>query len=154
MKDFFKPIDFELSENNFSIQIHPEFAAKVANKKLQELIESWPVVYGQVPPGEDDLHWFSIGQSKDTHKARLAFIEEIKKEPEQTRFETLSNGDYIAYYTDGSRKFNGTHALPPKEPCKHELDATYLVPPTFTYVEVAKCRHCGVKLQATWEAKK
>jgi len=62
----------------------PEFVAELANIKLQKLIESMPVVYGSYQPTRDGKAQWRMNQSKDfwpenTHKARLAFIEEIPK---------------------------------------------------------------------------
>lgn len=52
-------------------------------EKLNKLIESWPVVYGQWGGvyrsfGESYTDKYDSGA---THTARLAFIQEIKKEP-------------------------------------------------------------------------
>lgn len=81
MKDFFKPEDFP---NLLGLR---EQAAEDANEKLNKLIESWPVVYGSKFIS-NDCSAFDVGSvwnitklSDKTHTARLAFIEEIKKEP-------------------------------------------------------------------------
>ncbi len=61
----------------------PDDIAKEVNEKLQDLIESWPVVKGF----KCNEHGFLFGErtvGDDTHiiyKARLAFIEPIVKEP-------------------------------------------------------------------------
>lgn len=74
MKEFFKSEDFYFGAYP-TAQID---AAKQANAKLNKLIESWPAIY---------LRKFSEGsfvevkQSDASHKARLAFVEEIVKEP-------------------------------------------------------------------------
>lgn len=74
MKDFFKPEDFKDCEDN-------GLSCVRANEKLNKLIESMPVVY-QLEP-KTNYGWY---QEKDHYKnkykyqARLAFIEEIKKE--------------------------------------------------------------------------
>lgn len=75
-KDFFKPDDF----NSW---VDAEGLANIANEKLSKLIESWPVVYGhgwnfESPTPSRYWHWRKDGH---THTARLAFIEEIPKEP-------------------------------------------------------------------------
>lgn len=79
MKNFFKPQDFE----NLSVIYYkaaPETAAEIANYKLEKLIESWPVVYGTIIL--EVQHNYTSGQGgADTHKARLAFIEPIVREP-------------------------------------------------------------------------
>lgn len=70
MKDLFEPEDF--CDIDFAAM---DYAADVANKKLNKLIESWPVVY------QFGNSWLPLNGTDATHKARLAFIEEIKKEP-------------------------------------------------------------------------
>lgn len=72
-KEFFKPEDFP---NVIGLR---DEAAEDANKKLQKLIESWPRVYGQ--KGNSLEGFQSWEMSDSTHKARLAFIEPIVKEP-------------------------------------------------------------------------
>lgn len=78
-KVFFKP---EMFGDYFMSNITIQDAVNVANRELQMLIESWPVVYTH-SKAEKPGYWGPIeqGQFDDTHKARLAFIEEIKKEP-------------------------------------------------------------------------
>lgn len=89
-KPFFKPEDFKKIHDYYHTT--PEAllnsCAYFANKKLNELIESMPVVYGKplhpTNPYPEDLkryQWSENRISRDTHKARLAFIEEIVKEP-------------------------------------------------------------------------
>lgn len=48
--------------------------------KLNALIESWPVVYGTKDNNGQHFHENPNGNYNPTHKARLAFIEEIVKE--------------------------------------------------------------------------
>ncbi len=81
MKNFFKPEDFEGNDNfdGFTFSDNREKASSIANEKLNAAIESWPVVYGQLPVS--GFSWTGPKQWYDTHKARLAFIEEIVKEP-------------------------------------------------------------------------
>lgn len=86
LKDFFKLEDFSLrfltgdSKNGYLTLEAARFAADRANVKLQKEIESWPVVYGRKGEGID-LRLFSTTKDEyHTHTARLAFIEEIKKE--------------------------------------------------------------------------
>ncbi len=115
-KDFFKKEDFE---------IRPDYneraeAARIANAKLQQLIESSPVVYGR-----NSRMWATIRSmpgtnngmtiEPETHKARLMFIEELPKESCEHR------GQIIEY------KF-GNPTMPLR----------------------AKCTQCGVELVATW----
>ena len=77
MKDFFTPEDFEGTHGHYQKELHEAYC-KIANEKLNKLIESWPVVYGNFV---DSRNWTKHETSMDTHTARLAFIEEIKKEP-------------------------------------------------------------------------
>lgn len=87
MKNFFKPEDFK------NLPEYAEHLANTANQKLNALIESWPVVYGseqmcvsnEITPIKEKqwrLNQCVTGfVPENTHKARLAFIEEIVKEP-------------------------------------------------------------------------
>ena len=79
-KDFAKNDPEVISADKY---LHNEYAAIIANEKLNKLIESWPVVYGWYPPTYPQGTWTSSEtiHSTSTHTARLAFIEEIKKEP-------------------------------------------------------------------------
>jgi len=77
MKDFFKPEDFQ--GQDFFTLYRCEEMAKAANEKLNKLIESWPVVYGYST--KSVAPWSADRCNSDTHKARLAFVEEIVKEP-------------------------------------------------------------------------
>lgn len=76
MKDFFKPEDF--SGTGGVIPEIAEIMSGIANEKLNALIKSWPVVY--IDPS-DKIVISDLQGPKDTHKARLSFIEEIVKEP-------------------------------------------------------------------------
>lgn len=132
VKNFFKPDDFKFlpdekgnRNSSFSEEISQSAAitcAKVANETLNKLIESWPSVYWS---GKEQLIYRE--QIRDaTHKARLAFIEEIQKEP--CKHEAL-----VIVKTAGFK-----------------TDAPYFI----NVLEAAKCRHCGVALKATWSEKK
>lgn len=124
-KEFFTKDDFEY------LTLTRETAARNANEKLAKLIESWPVVFGtngDSPGGwttirdDDEETWYP-----DTHQARLAFIEEIKKEP--CKHEPIMTVRFPGF--DRS----GTHFK--------------------SVPELIECKHCGVKLQGTWtEVKK
>lgn len=75
MKNFFKPEYFDREGvDAFNWQ---EKSAHITNEKLNKLIESWPVVFFSVTNGL----YSTVCTNTDTRKARLAFIEEIKKEP-------------------------------------------------------------------------
>lgn len=103
MKDFFKPEDFSLCMSGLSYEQRQEIA-KDANEKLNKLIESWPVVYCTKLDSEDLNHWTASEKMHipiDTHKARLAFVEELLKEPckhEPDHRRTWQN-------EDGTRKY-------------------------------------------------
>ena len=104
---FFKPEDFDEYDSYLRYNL-----CRDVNEKLNKLIESWPVVYGK------SKQWDQTDGRPDsyvgcTHKARLAFVEEIKKEP-----------------------------------CKHCPEFGYGCKDTET-----RCKHCGVKLVATWGEK-
>lgn len=86
-EDFVKGINYSLGEGNY---IALQNVVNIANSKLNALIESWPVVYYSSHNALGELKGSAgliIGshQNGDTHKARLAFIEEIVKEPCKTR---------------------------------------------------------------------
>lgn len=108
-KDFFRPEHFMGWTTNTQ-------RADWANKLLNQAIESWPVVYGTKDNNGQHFHENPNGNYNPTLKARLAFIEEIKKD------------------------------------CKHE--PTWSDDITAPIVYHAKCKHCGVELQATWSEKK
>lgn len=128
MKEFFKPEDFEKS-GGFEAFADREIAADFANEKLQELIESWPVVY----TGESyNKHWIDCETMHTTKKARLAFIEEIAKkecvhEPE------------ITFGSEGGIKATWPTPLHPN-----------IYQQVFVKV---KCLHCGKELTPTWSEK-
>ena len=79
----FKPEDF--SRENVDAFNWQEKSAEQANAKLQKLIDEAPTVYGI--PNQSFSHVEGSTQSnvtgqmeKDTHKAKLMFIQELKKE--------------------------------------------------------------------------
>lgn len=77
MVDIFKPSDFM---QHLDMEYVSKQCAEIANAKLNKLIESWPTVYALANNGQ----WYLNQQALPiaaTNKARLAFIEEIKKEP-------------------------------------------------------------------------
>lgn len=130
MKNFFKSGDFECIRNSSPGENIYDLAAIIANYKLQSLVESWSVVYGEKMQSTGAFIWTRpentfpaehphvIGA---THKARLAFIEELSKEP-----------------------------------CKHVPDmrvGPYSPNVKNGLLTEINCIHCGVKLQATWGAK-
>lgn len=79
----FKPEDFdpktELADDGQELCSY-QWASRKANEKLKKLIQSWPVVRGYKSASDGLMYWHEHLMN-DTHIARLAFIEEIKKEP-------------------------------------------------------------------------
>jgi len=121
MKDFFKPEDF----NGLFDEASKIISTKKANKKLNALIESWPLVKGF----KCNDHGFLFGEKTvgdDSHiiyRARLAFVEEIVKEP-------CTHKPVCTFVSATEKSEKG------------------LVPTKFI------CDLCGVELQATWSEKK
>lgn len=79
MRDIFKPCDFYAV--TFLGVNDAKLAADAANEKLNKLIESWPVVYGEFQDNMIVKPFGVIEGITDNHKARLAFVEEIPQEP-------------------------------------------------------------------------
>lgn len=79
MKPIFVPEDFIADDAMF---IASEYAADLANEKINKLIESWPVVYRDRFMKPFPSHnWCETKTLHSVQKASLAFIEEIPKEP-------------------------------------------------------------------------
>lgn len=84
MKNFFKPEDFLIVMHAFKsgdtpkAVIREEFCADQANTKLNALVETWPIVKGYTDIWSINPSW---PEKLDTHRARLAFIEQIPKKP-------------------------------------------------------------------------
>jgi len=122
---FFEPEDFGGDfGNHYTSRLDAIGAAQVANKKLCKLIESSPVVYAEKKEGFQP--WYNVEFVGVTHKARLLLIQELFKVP-----------------------------------CKHEphtlvgLNERYPNQSTVWVDSVDfKCKHCGVKLEATWKESK
>lgn len=123
-KPIFTAKDFTLGSNE--VYLSDETAAKIANEKIQKLIESWPVVYANYRGPTETHSWNdnrnTIYSKEATHTARLAFIEEIK--PKECQHEPYLFSVNAIYRPDGR--------LPE--------DENY------------KCRKCGVSLKQKWEA--
>lgn len=101
MKPIFEPSDFEEVYRNMNrdetLKLRPswkidcslEALSCIANAKIQKLIESWPVVYGNASAGgriwkTDRSKYCShngITIFPEPTKGRLAFVEEIVKGP-------------------------------------------------------------------------
>lgn len=73
MKDFFKPQDFP------DLLGLREQAAENANEKLNALIESCPVVYGNML-ANTDMRWLDERNSFHTHTARILDIQKLPKQ--------------------------------------------------------------------------
>ena len=75
LTDFFKPEDFDNGIGCYK-------AAEIANAKLQELVESWSMVYTRIIlDGPMTGSCEQLKMPHHTHQARLAFITELPKEP-------------------------------------------------------------------------
>lgn len=112
---FFKPDDFSKGHPGDWTPYTFEQMAKAANEKLNELIESWPVVYSANNSG-----LYSLIQDKNvtyTHKARLAFIEEI------CNHEPIEDMNYN--YTNSNGWKHSTAKIPLCRYCGVELQATW-----------------------------
>jgi hypothetical protein len=80
MKQIFNPEDF--NHTIYRDMTHDQIVqvyCDTANFKVNQLIESWPVVYGIYD--RPYLNFGHLEEKNNTHKAMLAFIEEIVKEP-------------------------------------------------------------------------
>lgn len=119
MNKFFKPEDF--TSAMCTSRYIPENVAELANAKLEKLIESWPVVYGI--GSIDKAAWTSAPINNAEHKARLAFIEPLLREP--CKHEPV---------------WENQASL-----------STGLISPT--YFGNAHCHKCGIELIATWKIK-
>jgi len=148
-KDFFKPLDFIYDDD---LKFTANTAANLANEKLNKLIESWPVVYGTKDNNGQHFHENTNGNYNPTLKARLAFIEEIKKEPEIISIGKSKNSlaKFERKFSDGSVQYsidaiNWTPKHNLVEPCKHEPGAYQA-----SLGETIRCCHCNVPLIAEW----
>lgn len=129
MKHIFTPSDFQ---HLFHTKHQEQFVliANFANEKLQALIESWPVVYGTSYEGHICNNWYFDANETDiedkvTHKARLAFVEEIVKEP--CKHEPMRTVSFTVSVDQPGNEY---------------------------YKHATKCQYCGVELEATWSEKK
>lgn len=119
MKQLFTPEDFK------PVTWYADEVANLANAKLAKLIESWPVVYGSSKRPLDG--WNEKSYESSTHKARLAFIEELPK-PE------CKHDPLVTVETKHIKKSDS---------------------PLFrTEYSHAVCRLCGVEIVAKWEEKR
>lgn len=138
VKDFFKLEDFKnVINHNLTLSKDPAgmYASManviaVTNEKLQKLIESWPVVWFNDDKTMSPYWEASSRQDKShTHKARLAFIEEIKKE-------CVKHIPKIQSKQVASPMSDDPYAAALVLGCS------------------IVCLNCGVELQATWSEKK
>lgn len=125
MKNFFKP---EMFKQVFKTERDNDYE-DIADY-LNALIESCPVVYGQIKNIDggltDKKYWCAtqIGNNGETHQARLFNIEEIVKEPCK-------------------------HEPSPHISCSMSVDQLG----NEYFQHKTKCQYCGVELQATWSEK-
>lgn len=99
MKDIFNQTDFFDLVDNRSI---PQQCAEISNNKLRKLIDDAPIVYGFTSDRYPSYVWDGYDSGNHSVKARVMFIEEIKKpckhEPPVTndtgRFGRVVNIDY------------------------------------------------------------
>jgi len=125
MNKFFTPDDFPTVKVGGIIDkfVYKSDAAQIANAKLERLIESWPAAYAN-PDYDDTLFdWQIDSYPNATHKARLAFIEPLLREP--CKHEPV---------------WESKSAILPG-----------LISPTA--FPTARCSKCNVELIATWSAK-
>lgn len=122
MKPIFSAEDFRFLDHNNYISPAGR-AATLAQEKIQKLIESWPVVIG-APDDQEVDHWSPslYNYPGATHKARLAFIEELPKK------ECLNHSPTVAAQNVSERN----------------PDIAYMLGCS------VKCSICGAKLKATW----
>jgi hypothetical protein len=128
VKDFFKPDDFAKVNGT---DIHIDHCNYV-NRKLNALIESWPIAYSTTPKKESSSWYFHDNnkfEAFQTHKARIAFIEEIKREP---------------------CKHIPIHILKKM----HQSEVLTAGKVGFDFFDGWECRICGVELEANWDEKK
>jgi len=115
MKDFFNPHDFATSLEYSDLCSWAE-ASALANKKLNALIESWPVVYASPFIATQPKNWYTHpNPTLDTHKARIAFVERIVKEPCKhenilTYVTSLAEGHAVAVVLKDKFKCNDCYA--------------------------------------------
>lgn len=125
--ELFKPEDFEGTYGHFQKEAHAKFA-EIANKKLQEYLESCPVAYFKYLGGKPFNIGPELNKEDDTHVARLAFIEEISKEVCKQHIPKLQSKKQVS--------------LPLTE---DPYGAALLLGCSIV------CSKCGVKLEAEWK---
>lgn len=121
MNDFFKPEDFQIKVRNNEGRelIYPMCVADICGK-LNKLIDEAPTVYGREYT-HGDFKWSNVKHEHDITKAKLMFINEIKKEP--CKHEP---GPFAGQKMSVDRYDNRFY--------KYETN----------------CQYCGVTLKATW----
>lgn len=131
IKEFFKASDFALLDP--SILLFRSDAAAIANQTLNKAVDNWLVVYGT--PKWNGMEWSETDSNEPSHKAHLAFIEELPKEPCKHQPEVMA----LHYGFDG-------RILNPASGLRKECISYY----SQKFVDTYKCKYCGVKLKATW----
>lgn len=139
----FKPQDFALwHENVTTLEQLCEAAAKSANAKLAEIKAAWEkdvidTIYNLPKRTRDELQALWLSELKASATVVL-------------------QNEYTDWYElrDGAKESGATHRALlicveeiAKKPCEHEpryIDQSYKLP------DVVVCKHCGVKLKASW----
>lgn len=81
MKLEFKPEDFKYARpKRVAVEDYWDWAADIANARLQELLKDAPTVYGphHDPVANDGSWYFTLANLGQINKAKLVCIEEIK----------------------------------------------------------------------------
>lgn len=84
MREIFSSSDFNIVTDSgvYMGHISPESAARLANAKVKEWLESQPTVYGWVTSENGNPKWTqfkSVYDGEPTHSAKLVCIEELPK---------------------------------------------------------------------------
>lgn len=127
MKDIFHDNDFEYLTYEESVAF--------ANKKIQNKVESFPIVYGHIFDDVWTFHQTINPQESDTHKAYIIFLEELPKKEcqhEPVQYAMNTRCIYSTWNPVTSRY--------------EALDTTNTSVP----LVALKCKHCGEKLKTTW----
>jgi len=123
--------DFSIEDlmHHQTTEIMFQHFADKCNRKMDEIVKSWPKAYGK------EGFWDIERKSKHTFQCHLAFIEEIKKEPCKHEPENFEFKIHAEGYLPAS----------PGHYQVHDSKGVTMF--------ASKCKHCGVELQAHWEIK-
>lgn len=130
MKDIFNQTDFFDLVDNRSI---PQQCAEISNNKLRKLIDDAPTVYGFTSDRYPSYVWDGYDSGNHSVKARVMFIEPIKKECAKHE----PDNTLIIFYqgTVDTKNFSAK-----------DLN-DYLT-------KNKTCKHCGIELEPVWQEKK